>query len=313
MVGAASVKENGDQIVWSRCFFLDEWGSNWGSRIDCFAQGTYVLTTVTPNDYTKAFDGTSSASAIVAGAALAVQGVVEKNLGFRLDSWQMRQLLIIGTTAEGQGIGVMPDLRKIINAILGNTTDTASAEFMNIQTVIKPPVEVYIRDFADDPGGPPVNDSPDDFSNSPDIIVSLADAPAPELNGADNGIGSVSKKKGKYVIRLRVRNRGIADAQNVSAKVFCVTQSTLLTPSKWKQIGTVTFGKAPAGNAPVMSKPIKWPKTKIPKADQCYLIALADKATAADYLPTDFKTFDNLKKFIRRNNKAAWRKIDVTG
>jgi hypothetical protein len=105
--------------------------SNYGNRVDCFAWGENVCcassTTGMPfsiNKYIGNFDGTSSASAIIAGAALLVQGMAEVSLGRnqRLSPLQMRDLLsnqATGTASDDPAhfwIGVMPDLCSIINS-----------------------------------------------------------------------------------------------------------------------------------------------------------------------------------------------------
>jgi hypothetical protein len=107
--------------------------SNYGSRIDCFAWGENVLTAgnfpgpshLFADSYTCKFGGTSSAAAIVAGAATAIQNIAEENFNYRLSPKQMRQLLNsdeLGTcSANGRAIdkiGVMPDLKKIIRHLM---------------------------------------------------------------------------------------------------------------------------------------------------------------------------------------------------
>ena len=109
--------------------------SNHGSRIDCYAWGENVVTAghypgssgLSMSTYSSSFGGTSSASAIVAGAAIAVQSIAERNYGFRLDPRQMRAVLSdprYGTESQNghriDKIGVMPDLRKIIDRALKN-------------------------------------------------------------------------------------------------------------------------------------------------------------------------------------------------
>src|SRR5262249_14044920 len=70
--------------------------SNHGSRVGCYAWGEKAVT--------------SSAAAVVAGAAVAVQGVAQQNLGFRFGPRQLRLILsspAYGTVAmAGAGIGV---------------------------------------------------------------------------------------------------------------------------------------------------------------------------------------------------------------
>ena len=107
--------------------------SNFGSRIDCFAWGEDVRTAGNfpgssnglKNRFTNSFCGTSSASAIVAGIALAVQSIVEASYHERLSPIQLRNILgnenFATSSARGlpeDKIGVMPDLKKIIDQAL---------------------------------------------------------------------------------------------------------------------------------------------------------------------------------------------------
>ncbi|MCP4995327.1 MAG: S8 family serine peptidase, partial [Gammaproteobacteria bacterium] len=99
--------------------------TNFGSRVDCYAWGEDVVSPSSDmngatDKYTNYFGGTSSASAIVTGAALVVQGVAEANLGKRFTPHQMRTILSSATNGTRSNdpdidrIGVMPDLRKIL-------------------------------------------------------------------------------------------------------------------------------------------------------------------------------------------------------
>lgn len=100
--------------------------SNFGSRIDCFAWGENVdtcgdgWTSTGINTYTNSFSGTSSASPIVAGAALLLQSW-RVRLGLsRYSPFRLRQLLsdrALNTHSANPStdrIGVMPNLRAII-------------------------------------------------------------------------------------------------------------------------------------------------------------------------------------------------------
>lgn len=116
MVGAAS-----STLPHYRMYF-----SNYGSRVDVFAWGENVDTTSTDytgtdnDEYTSWFNGTSSASPIISGAALILQGLAEKGRGKRLPPKELRNLLQIeGTKSQDPAfdrIGVMPNLKAIINA-----------------------------------------------------------------------------------------------------------------------------------------------------------------------------------------------------
>jgi hypothetical protein len=124
---AASDPANGHNKANASCY---------GSRIDCFGWGNYVTTASTSTapdildngggddnkSYRLRFSGTSSASPIIAGAALLVQGLWTTRFGAALSSVGMREILSDPLTGTAQGttvpghIGVMPDLRAIIAA-----------------------------------------------------------------------------------------------------------------------------------------------------------------------------------------------------
>jgi serine protease len=109
--------------------------SNFGSRVNCFGWGDGVVTTSSnvsgkTDMYREDFGFTSAAAAIVAGAAILVQGMAD-NRPARLSPVQMRTILgdrSIGTFSHGDfqaggavvdRIGVMPNLRAISQSILG--------------------------------------------------------------------------------------------------------------------------------------------------------------------------------------------------
>jgi serine protease len=109
----------------------------YGSRIDCYAWGKNVATaggtglgpSAGPNrSYTKTFDGTSAAAAIVAGGALLVQDMsLESSNGrTRLTPTDMRALFagrVPGTDilapSGNQKIGLMPNLQAIAASFAG--------------------------------------------------------------------------------------------------------------------------------------------------------------------------------------------------
>ena len=101
-------------ISWDRTF------SSFGSRVDCFADGARVRApSSTAQDAYLLFSGTSSASAVVAGAAAAIQAMSLAATGATLAPADVRRLLsdpTLGTAVVSGGkggIGTMPDLRKI--------------------------------------------------------------------------------------------------------------------------------------------------------------------------------------------------------
>jgi hypothetical protein len=114
----------------------DRWfASNSGSRVDCHAFGENVVTagppgapggllgsaSVATRQYRQDFMGTSAAAAIVAGVAVALQGMHKSVKGRPLTPAEMRTVLSTHGTPQGTGtagkIGVMPDLKKAAAAL----------------------------------------------------------------------------------------------------------------------------------------------------------------------------------------------------
>jgi serine protease len=209
--------------------------STFGPRIDCYAWGENVDTlsssdTGATTTYTGFFSGTSSASPIVAGAALALQGVCQANQQFRLSPRQMRTLLsdsVINTPpspAETTAMGVLPNLRAIIDNQLNVTPD------------------VYIRDHVADTGESHLGA----ISASPDVILRPAQVANPQ---AAYGQGSGTELKQRARLRgggrpgqLHLRpalNQGTTAAANTTATVFWSPVSTLVTPNLWTLVGSV--------------------------------------------------------------------------
>ena len=129
MVGAAEPVFGNDTVQWKRRAF-----SNYGSRIDCYAAGRDVATlgswkqtpigTSPNNQYCADFTGTSSAAAIIAGAAVALQGMYQaKNNAPPMSPLALRAALsdvTRGTRTRdhpASKIGVMPNLVAIANAL----------------------------------------------------------------------------------------------------------------------------------------------------------------------------------------------------
>jgi len=122
--GAIIVGACSDELPHQRSYF-----SNYGNRVNCFAYGQNVSTAgyyprssgIAVNTYTNQFGGTSAAAAIVAGAAIAIQSISERNNEVRLSPQQMRSVLsnelynTISANGKKDKIGVMPDLQKIID------------------------------------------------------------------------------------------------------------------------------------------------------------------------------------------------------
>jgi hypothetical protein len=103
-----------------------------GSRIDCYGWGENIDTTgdgwqgTSTTAYTGGFDGTSGASPIVAGAVLLLQSWLKRRYGRVYSPELLRQrmrsanLNTASANPASDRIGVMPDLRAIIEAEIAN-------------------------------------------------------------------------------------------------------------------------------------------------------------------------------------------------
>ena len=287
--------------------------SNYGARLDCFAWGEDITTTgygnlnPTATDdrlYTNDFGGTSGAAAIIAGAALILQGMYKAKAidGEVISPSQMRALLSDpsgtsqGSTVAGN-IGVMPNLRAIVET-LGLSPD------------------VYVRDDVGDPGDVPSSGS---ISASPDIIVRPTRVANPavefgEGSGTENSnsLGSKVESGQNNFIYVRMRNRsGWATAHNTTATVYWSEVSTLVTPDLWHRIGTTPAVDVPAGDALVVTEPMVWSAADIPAEGHYCFVGILDQARdLAPVLPA-IGDWDGFRAFIRQHNNVAWRNFNV--
>jgi serine protease len=290
--------------------------SSFGSRVDCYGWGTNVATCgygdLDDGDgdddrtYTAVFGGTSSASPIVTGAALILQGMYEATTGTRLSPTQMRALLSDPGTGTPQGgdtagaIGVMPDLRAIIEDTLGLVPD------------------VYMRDNVGDTGAVP---STGPISASPDVILRPLAVPDPnaafgEGSGTENSalLGYEADAGNDNFIYVRMRNRGAANADGVAPTVYWSPVATLLTPNLWTLIGTAAPLDVPAGDTLVVADPVVWPASEVPAPGHYCMVAILDHARdPAPPLPPGPPNFDwdAFRNFIRAHNNATWRNFNV--
>lgn len=284
--------------------------SNFGNRIDCYAWGQHVDTATTTTtapfpttNYTADFQGTSSAAAIIAGAALALQGIAQANLGSRLSSGQLRVLLTEAATGTPSNsppndkIGIMPDLRAILSSDrIGLVPD------------------VYLRDFVGDTGD--VHSGA--ISASPDIILRTASVANPqsafgEGSGTENSdsLGSSAEAGHDNFIYVRVRNRKGLPASAVTVTVYWSPPATLVTSDLWTLVGSTILPTVPAGNLLTVSNAIVWPAAKIPTSGHYCFIGLVGNAFDPAPAPADFLDLDHFQQFIRNNNNVSWRNFNV--
>lgn len=282
--------------------------SSFGPRIDCFAWGENVNTTTSNSSasttiYTTTFNGTSSASPIITGAALAVQGVASAGGGAPLSPGQLRAVLSDPATGTASNnpvvdeIGVMPNLRSIIEDVL----DVGFAD-------------VYIRDNATDVGT--VHSGA--ISTSPDVILrptSVADPQTAygEGSGTEGSmtLGYEATAGQDNFVYTRVRNRGAVAAGATTIDVYWSPVAMLVTPDMWTLVGTATLPSVPTGNVLTVADEIIWQQALIPATGHYCFVAIV--STANDPAPplADLVNFDNFYSFIRNNNNATWRNFNV--
>ena len=313
--GSADYRESGAIMVGACNSPLphNRWASsNYGSRIDCFAWGQNVVScgygdldagTGDNSSYTDTFRGTSSASPMISGAAIILQGMHEANTGTRLSPLQMRALLSNPATGTPQGgavagnIGVMPDLQ----AIIGNTLQIVP--------------DVYLRDNLGDTGAVPTAGS---ISTSPDIIVRPAavvdhQASFGQGSGTENSstLGYEVEDGQDNYIYARIKNRGGSNANNVTATIYWSEVSTLVTPDMWNLIGTTAPINVPQGDTLVVADPLTWSSADIPATGHYCFVGIIDHVgDPAPPLPgtTDWNGFRN---FITNQNNVTWRNFNV--
>ena len=303
--------------------------SNFGNRVDCFAWGTNVTTTDTDATGTdnstidrNDFSGTSSASAIIAGVALLVQGIAKAhNCGDNSNGTYSPEILreILGsfdpithkpwkpvtpndTPPYGTRsndpltdlIGVMPDLEKIIDHKMGLAPDA------------------YLRDFLLDVGDPHTGP----ISASPDIILRDQQVSSYQAFYAANqnvdGLGEPIKKDGntKYIY-VRVKNRGNAVAKNVQVTVYWSEASTLPMPAQWigHSIGTVTILSILGGLMEVVEIP--WADSSIPNPGHYCFIGIIGTPKDPALNPLTINSWASYESFIRNNNNITWCNFNV--
>jgi hypothetical protein len=278
-----------------------------GRRIDCYAWGQNINTLDSDSAgattlYRTNFGGTSGASPIITGAALVLQGIAEANLGLRFSPRQMRAILrnpATGTpraATETTLINVMPNLRAIIDNQLNIVPD------------------IYIRDFVGD-----IGDAHNGaISASPDIIVTTAPSANPQAaygegSGTENmtTLGSSVTSGVNHSVYARVRNRGGAMANNVTATIYWSPPASLLTPNLWNLVGTTPAFDVPSGDQLTVSPALAWPSGSVPPTGHYCFVGLIDHPLDQAPPRVAFNNWDNFRNFIKNNNNVTWRNFNV--
>ncbi|MFD0587416.1 S8 family serine peptidase [Paenibacillus sp. GCM10027627] len=102
--------------------------SNYGNRIDVHGIGENVATLISSDvssttGYTDYFNGTSSASPVVVGAVLQLQGIAKAKFGATYSPAEIRRILrwlpnqTLSIDPANDRIGALPDLKKIIDSL----------------------------------------------------------------------------------------------------------------------------------------------------------------------------------------------------
>lgn len=285
--------------------------SNKGPRIDCHAWGEQVTTAGyglfgdRNKWYTNSFSRTSAATAIIGGAALAIQGIAMA-AGQRLTPTEMRTSLAdwaTGTEILGHStldpnpqtrIGVMPNLRRLLPA-----------------AGLVPDVE--LRNAIGD------IDQVLAVGACPDIIVANQPVSDPnaafgEGSGAENsgGLGTSVKASTDNYIYVRMRNRGKGVSTNTSATVYWGEPATLVMPSHLKLIGETTPAiDVPQGGRLAVSPALTWPAATVPATGSyCLVAVIGSDQDPPPPLPAadDWQAF---LTFIASENNAGWCNTNV--
>ena len=278
-----------------------------GKRIDCYAWGENIQTLKSDpagaiDKYTSGFSGTSGASAIIAGAVLAVQGYASAHLGFPMSPKQMRAILSDGATgtspsaSETTKIGVMPNLRKILDESFNAVPD------------------VYIRDFVGDVGDShsgAISASPDIILRKAEVIDSQTAFGAGSGTENDDTLGSTVEIGQDNFIYVRLLNRGATNANNVTATVYWSPVATLVTPDLWTLVGSTILSTVLTGNLLTSSDAIVWDKNSLPATGHYCFVGLVGSTVDPAPNPADFENWDNFRRFIRENNNVTWRNFNV--
>ena len=281
------------------------WSSNYGSRLDCYAWGQNVWSAGDPlgafgvDRYSGGFSGTSSAGAIIAGAALLLQSRFLALTGGPLSPSQVRAMLSDPATGTPRSpgtepIGVMPDLRQVL----------AAAQLVP---------DIYLRDALGDDGSLPSSGA---NGTSPDIILTNQAVPPANFgqgSGTENSdtLSTWALAGQDNFIYVRMQNRGTGSAAAASASVYWSKSSTLLTPADWTFIAASQAIPVTQGAGLVVPAPITWHATDIPAPGHyCFLAILNDPADPAPVLPGPLD-WNGFLAFVSTSNNVAWRNFDV--
>ena len=292
-----------------------EWAT-YGSRIDCFAWGDKVYScgygwitganAANENKwYTDHFNGTSAASAIIAGAALLVQQMHSDTYGRRLSPAQLRALF----SDQALGTRVLDDVGPTVLGVMPDLGLVAA------ELAIVP--DVFIRDSIADSGAVPASI----VEQSPDIIIRQFQVTNPVAHFGDNGPWASAMPPNDPVVAgqpnyvyLRLRNRGSVNAVNTSVELYWSEASALVAPVHWHPAVKASNFTVPSGGGLTVIGPIGW----IPAAGQlpasghgCFVAVVDHPLDPKPPLIPGTSTWDDFLTYLGRNNNVAWRNFVV--
>lgn len=286
--------------------------SVFGDRVTCQGWGEDVTTTGygwlydngEHEEYTEAFNGTSSATPVVAGMVACLQGAAIQAFGAPLLPAVIRALLADPTNGTPQAdstiypaatfsIGPLPDLRRLLRAA-------------NIFP------DVYMRDNVADTGTEPYQGGT--LCWSPDIIVRPSAVANPDVafgptTWNDANLCSEIEFGQENHIYVRMHNRGNVP-DDVTVSVYWTQASGFLHPATWNPLGTVTVNSVGAGEKRV-ANPILWPKANVPPIGHYCLIAVVNSDRDPLTVPGPFASIGEYLDFIRNHNNICYRNCNV--
>lgn len=309
-------------------------GAPFGARVNCFAWGDSIATCrdLTNGKYfqgtvNSGFDGTSGASSIVAGAALAVQGMVQAKYSFRLMPTTVRDILsdttpsnspsMLNNTPSAKGvavdkIGVMPNLRYFTREYL------PFMGFVNLRDLIpkKEPPRVRARVGPGEPGeaqlvGELLG------CGSPDVALRSTKAESPNVafgtsaGSDDSDPGSQPALRGQdNYIYLRANNVGGGPAEGVHVTVYSAPYSSLLSLASWKYVGATEFPTIPPDGSMRFAGPVAWRPSDKLEPGQYALIVIVHGGVTPVAQGEDSTTID-MVRHVLQDNYATLRIVEV--
>jgi hypothetical protein len=264
--------------------FVEAEGSNYGARVDCYAWGEQIATCggdgAGRGDYTSAFGGTSGASAIIAGAAALVNGLLRARGRAPLGAYEMRDLLRNGPgTATGapteDQIQRMPDLRGIVRERL----------------CLAPSLALGRGAFAG-------------LS-----LVPAGEAPAE----ADEGHAPLRALPGAaHDLYVHVANTSAFVAADVRVCAWCVPLEGAPAFERWLPVvSTVVVDTGLGPDAPLLVGPIEWPAKAQPEPGGYALVVGAWPADEPGPNVRGVRSARDLAALLEREPGLAVRRLAV--